>query len=127
MFYKLLSLFTYNSSSTQAQNYASRVYLTTSAKLHPIRIIYYLYLLSFALRMTLFSIYQSEYTQYDLTMDIFRSQVPHHLMGICLVPFIGLCFYTDLLLAVKVNAKVATMIMELIVHNRGLTNFVKYK
>ncbi len=110
--------FIYTPSSVQAHYYSENVHRSTKRALHPLRLLYYIALFQIAIRLILSSIYTSEYTQYDLFMSILTQLFSHHLACLCIVAFIFIFYYTDVLFNVRVNGKVALMMTDLMVNNR---------
>ncbi len=118
--YLLVTNFFYTPSADQARQYASNVHKPLKGRLRPLRLAYYAYLTMGALRLTLYSVLREQYTRYDLATEVLDSVTTHHLIGLCLVPFIGLCIAYDYLLCVKAHQKVAIILVDLLVINQGL-------
>lgn len=117
--YLLERFVTCNSSSVQAQEYVDTVHRPLPSKLTPLRLSYYAYLLFLAFRMTLYSVFQEKYTQYDLTMAILNAVTIHHMSGLCLTPYGMLGFYFDYILCIRPHRKVAPVLNDLLVLNKG--------
>lgn len=119
----ILSYFFYTPSAVQAEQYASqnKIKFSLTRKLtHPLRILYYAIVFQFALRLSLYSIYQDRYTYFDPTMALLDSATTHHMIGLTLVPFGVLGFYLDyLLLVVPSNDRVASLMRDTLVYNKG--------
>lgn len=127
LFKKTISTyFFYTPSAVQAKNYCTKTDRpSTNYKLtRPLRLLYYAIILQFALRLTLYSLYQESYTQYDQTMALLDSATTHHMIGLTLVPFGVEGFFLDYLLRVVTpSPRIASLMMDTLVYNRGTVNY----
>ncbi len=109
----------YTPPNLQAVKYAGNVSRPLGSKLHPLRVLFYLILLQYALRTTLYSAYYRRYTRYDPLMAVADCITTHHMVGVCAVPYAVFLFLLDFLLVLRPNQKVATMLMDILVYSRG--------
>ncbi len=114
----LLWYTTYPSSAAIAQTYAANVNRPLQAKLTPLRLAYYAYLLGGGTRLLLNYLFQEAYNGYDLTLAVFTSIATSYLASLAIMIPIAVAFAWDLTLVVRPHPKVAPMLVDLLVRNR---------
>ena len=115
LYYLIRVFFTYYPSSAEvARTYADNVSRPLQHQLTPLRLVYYAYLLVGGVRLILNSILRKVYHQYDLSVYLFESAITHHMVGMAVLPCIGLFFVIDFTLVVRPHRKVAPMLVDLL-------------
>lgn len=110
----------YHPSSAQvAQTYADNVSKPVRTKLTLLRLAYYTYLLGMATRLCLNSFLLEAYNSHDPTMRLLSSAVTHHMVGLAVAPFALLAIVFDYFYCVQASRKVAPMLLDILVANRG--------
>ena len=118
--YRLLLWYTnYPSSAAIAQTYAANVNRPLKDRFTPLRVAYYAYLLVGGIRLCLNYLFRQSYNQYDLTVAVFTSVTTSYMASLNVLFLMALAFAFDLVLVGQPHPKVAPMLVDLLVYNRG--------
>ena len=123
----LLWYTTYPSSAAIAQTYAANVNRPLQVKLTPLRLAYYAYLLGGGTRLLLNYLFQEAYNGYDLTLAVFTSIATSYMSSLIVFFLILLAFVFDCAFLLRPHPKVAPMLVDLVVRNRGSVKQIKLK
>ena len=114
LYYLIRVFFTYYPSSKVVKTYAANVKAPLGSRLTPLRLAYYVYLLVLSSRLILNSIFRKTYHQYDLPVYLAELTFTHHMVGLAVLPCIGLAFVYDYAFVLKPHPAVAPMLSDLL-------------
>ena len=115
----LLQYSTYPTSAAMIQTYAANVHRPLQDILTPLRLAHYAYLLGGAIRIYLNYVFREAYDRYDLPLAVFTRLTTSHSSSLVVLLLILLVIVFDYVLLLRPHPKVAPMLLDLVVHNRG--------
>ncbi len=118
----LYEYLTYPSSAAIARQYADNVGKPMKSIFTPMRQFAYVFMLSGIIRLLLNYFLQEEYSRFDLSAAIFISLVMHRIANLMIILLIIVGFVFDYTITVRPHWKVAPMLEDLLINNRGKSN-----
>ncbi len=115
----LLRYATYPSSAAMIRTYAANVHRPLQDILTPLRLAHYAYMLVGAIRMCLNYVFREAYNRYDLPLAVFTRLMTSHSSSLVVLLLILLVIVFDYVFLLRPHPKVAPMLVDLMVRNRG--------
>ena len=115
----LLRYSTYPTSAAMIRTYAANVNRPLQDILTPLRLAHYAYLLVGGIRLLLNYVLREAYNRYDLPVAVFTEAAATYMSSLIVFFLILLAFVFDYAFLLRPHPKVAPMLVDLVVRNRG--------